>query len=97
MLRLMLKATALIALAAPALGLAGCSDSLSANDTSFAKVNKDYKNALSSSGKKAAIAELKKDHQQAQQAAGGEVETTASTKPAKKKKQAKAPEEAAQN
>jgi hypothetical protein len=97
MLRLMLKATALIALAAPALGLAGCSDSLSANDTSFAKVNKDYQNALSSRDKKAAIAELKKDHQQAQQAAGGEVETTASTKPAKKKKQAKAPEEPAQD
>jgi hypothetical protein len=97
MLRLILKATALLALAAPALGLAGCSDSLSANDTSFAKVNQDYKNALSSRDKKAAIAELKKDQQAAQQAAGVEVETTASTKPAKKKKQAEAPAEAAQN
>ena len=96
MLRLMLKAVALFALAAPAFGLAGCSDSLSASDTSFAKVNKDYANTLSSGKKKAVINEMKREQARVQKAAGIEPETTASTKTAKKK-QAEAPAEAAQN
>ncbi len=91
-MRLVLKAATLILLAPAALGVAGCSQPLG-NDMSFAKVNKGYENTLTAEEKKAAIAEMKKDQEQARKAAGIEVETTASTKPAKKKQA----EAAAQN
>lgn len=86
MLRLMLKLAALLALILPALALAGCSDSLSGNDMSFAKVNEGYKDTLSEQNKKAVISEMKKQQAEVQKAAGIEVETTASTTPTKKKK-----------
>ena len=91
MLRLMLKAVALLALAAPALGLAGCSDSLSANDTSFAKVNESYKDTLDADKKKAVITEMKQERAEVQKAAGIEPEPAAPAKSdRKKKKQAEA-------
>lgn len=97
MLRLMLKAVALFALAAPALGLAGCSDSLSGNDLSYAKVEKSYEGAMTPQTSKAVINEMRQEQERVQKEAGIEPETTASTKPAKAKKQAEAPAEAAQN
>ena len=43
---LRLRYTAILAIALPALAVAGCSDSLSGNDTTFAKVDEGYKNTL---------------------------------------------------
>jgi hypothetical protein len=86
MLRLTLKLAAFLALILPALTLAGCSESLSGNDMTFAKVDEGYKNTLSDDKKKAVISEMKKEQAEVQKAAGIEPETTASTKPAKKKK-----------
>jgi hypothetical protein len=82
--------TVILALAMPALAVAGCSDSLSGNDTSFAKVDAGYKNTLDADGKKAVISEMKQEQVAVRKAAGIEPEPTAPTKKSKKTKQAKA-------
>lgn len=82
-MRLFVKPLAVIALALPALGLAGCSDSLSGNDTTFAKVDEGYKNTLDAEGKKAVISEMKAEQAAVKKAAGLESEATGSTIPAK--------------
>jgi hypothetical protein len=105
MLRLLLNPVAFALFALSALALAGCSDTLSGNDTTFAKVNESYKDTLTDQKKKAVISEMKEEQAEVQKAAGIAPETTASTTPAKKKKKheakkqdaAKQQAEAAQN
>jgi len=81
MLCLLPKLAGLMLLASSAISLAGCSDSLSSGDKSFATTLKGYDKALTPAQQQAAIAELKKEQAKRRAETTGTVATPASAKP----------------